>query len=369
MEEEIFLDTSLHGFKMAEEAVKARGYVEKRYTSSTKKEIEGAYKRQLLKQIITPAMGPANINALKPQINQMIQTTLYESGPAGAKVFKFKMYVPGKELRAQIDAAAAAGMQGNENGEEEAFAPDNYGKYASKVDKAEKAVLEAYSNVKNISPNSASNNIQRALDKSQSAHKMATELLPKLMTFGNVQLTARGQSAFAKAQQLLAHSQAIKGKWGEPYNELANLMATKMKLNKPLKAPTINEEFIENIMNFDNNNKNNNNNDKNNNKFMGKAMSLGMMPSDIKFIRDIMKIFTSRGMSKNEAIELGVILGNLPKEELQMLVNQIKPVIGKSNDEIAQQLYSYLKSKKSGGRRTRRQTRRVIKKRATRRRY
>lgn len=363
--EEVFLDMSLPGFKAAEEGVKAQGYIEKRYTKSIQKEIEEAYKRQLLKQLVRANMRPDNINALKPQIEEMVKTTLYESGPGGAKVFKFKMFVPGKELRAQRDAAL---MGVEEDAEEEIFAPENYAKYDSKVEKVENAVLETYSNIKNISPNNAKS-VQKALDKSRSVHKMAAELLLTLMSVGNSSLIGRGQSAFIKAQQLVARSEAVKAESEKNDIELAELVSRIKLSNKPFRASSgINKDFIEDIMEFEDEEINENNeNHKNRNKFYSTAMSVGMTSADMKFLRDILKIFTSRGMSKKDAVELGVILGNLPRDELKGIVKEVKPVMGKSNDEIARQLYGYLMSKRMGGRR-RVTRRRVIKKRATRRR-
>jgi hypothetical protein len=368
--EEVFLDMSLPGFKAAEEGVKAQGYIEKRYTKSTQKEIEEAYKRQLLKQLVRTNMRPANINALKPQIEEMVKTTLYESGPGGAKVFKFKMFVPGKELRAQREAAL---MGVEEDAEEEIFAPENYGKYDSKAEKVEKAILEAYSNVRDISPSSNAKNIQKALDKSRSVHKMAVELLPELISVGNSSLVGRGQAALIKAQQLVARSEAVKAESERNDIELAELVSRIKLSNKPFRVSSgINKDFIEDIMEFnDENNENNENNEnenyKNRNKFYSTAMSIGMTSGDLKFLRDILKIFTSRGMPKKDAVELGIVLGNLPRDELKGIVKEVKPVMGKSNDEIAQQLYGYLMSKRMGGRR-RVTRRRVIKKRATRRR-
>jgi hypothetical protein len=98
-------------------------------------------------------------------------------------------------------------------------------------------------------------------------------------------------------------------------------------------------------------------------------MTSGKTSSDIKFIRDILKIFMIKGMPKEQVIELGIILGNLTYEEFKLIMDQTKPYMGKSNNDIAQQLYSYLISKKFGGRRTRHRItkRRSNKKRSTRR--
>ncbi len=363
--EEIFLDMSLPGFRATEESVKAQGYIEKRYTKSTQKEIEDAYKRVLLKQLVRPNMKPSNVNALKPQINEMIKTTLYESGPGGARVFKFKMFVPGKEVRAQRNAAVL-GVE--EEAEEESFIHENYGKYLDKVEKAEKAVLEAYADVKNISANNESN-IDKAIKASTKAHKIATELLPKLIEVGDPTLVLRGQAALTRSQQLMAYSQGAKRRADAPLEELISHMSKNSIFNR-VGNSVINKDFIENIMeseDYNNNNENNENeNSKNRNKFYAKALASGMTSSDIKVLRDILKIFTSRGMPKKSAIEMGTLLGNLPREDLKGIIKEVKPVMGKSNDEIAQQLYGYLISKKLGGKRITR--RKVIKKRVTRRR-
>lgn len=343
--EEIFLDITLPGFREAEESVKAQGYIEKRYTKSTQKEIEDAYKRVLLKQLVRPNMKPSNVNALKPQINEMIKTTLYESRPDGARVFKFKMFVPGKELRAQRNAAV---MGVEEEAEEESFIHENYGKCLNKVEKTEKAVLEAYADVKNISDNNEAT-IDKAIKASTKAHKIATELLPKLIQVGDSTLLLRGQTALTRSQQLLAYSQGAKRMLDAPLEELISHMSKNSMFNKS--RILINKDFIENMMESDNKYENDNENEnyKNRNKFYAKALASGMTSEDIKFIRDVLKIFTSRGMPKKDVIELGIILGSLSREELKGIIKEVKPVMGKSNDEIARQLYGYVMSKKSGG--------------------
>jgi hypothetical protein len=337
----IFLDTRLPNFKEEEAKLLAKDYVEKKYTQHTAKEIEEAYIRHILPGYVTSNMSPAQITALKPKLEEIARSTLYEYSGSGVPILQFKMYIPGPKLIKQMkaaEAAAAAAQMGVEEEAEEEFAHEDYGKYASKVDKAENVVQDAYSSVIKISPNSTLNNIGRALNKSQSAYKISSELLPKLITFGNAQLISRGQTAFAKSQQLLAHSQAIKGKWGEPYNQLASRMGA-MSVSK-----NTNSNFIEKLIKSTNNT----------NNFMGKAMAKGKTSADINFIRDILKIFMTRGITKEQAIYLGVILVNLPYEEFKMIMNQTDPKIGKENNAIAQQLSTYLMSKKTGGRKTKR---------------
>lgn len=132
--DEIFLDISLPDSGKEETRLKKEGYVEKKYTRATAKEIEDAFKRYLLKQII-PARGittPSQINALKGELNSMVSTQLYEISKNGNKIFKYKMYIPSDKLLKQREKAKM-----NENEiftEVEEFAPENYGKeYTLKI--------------------------------------------------------------------------------------------------------------------------------------------------------------------------------------------------------------------------------------------
>ena len=131
--EELFLDIDVPDFKEQEKKIKNEGYIERKYTSSAAKDIEAAFRRHLLKQLI-PSRGlttPSQIEALKPELNELVKTTLYKPGPNGAKVFKFKMYIPSEKLIKQREAAL---MEENIE-EEEFFAPENYGKLFQKEER------------------------------------------------------------------------------------------------------------------------------------------------------------------------------------------------------------------------------------------
>jgi hypothetical protein len=373
--EEVFLDMDSPSFKQDELKAKTDGFMEKKFTKGTKREIEEAFKRYLLKQII-PQRGlitPKEINALKGEIDEMVKTTLYKPASNGVEVFKFKMYVPSLQLRKRREKEMEELMQMEDNngGEEESFAPESYSKFASKVNKAESAVSNAYSIAKDITINSKESNIKRAITKSKAVHKLANNTAKNVTSLGDYGLSSRSRSAIDKASQLVAHFEEIQKKQMAPFEELSDLM-TKIKVsNKPLKmVDGINKNFIEDILELNNDNdfKNENyenyENYKNRNRGFAKLLASGKTSSEIKFIRDIVKLFISKGMPKGDALQLGVVLATLPVDELKMLSSKVKNVKGAtvSNDMIAQKLYEYLMSKKSGGRKTRHRTRRISKK-------
>jgi transcription antitermination factor NusA-like protein len=159
--EEIFLNTSIPNFKEQEDKIKKEGYVEKKYTRATKNDIEGAFRRHLMKQLI-PARGittPNQVALLKQEINTMISGTLYERGANGAQFMKFKMYVPTEQLRKKREAEQMNTVEL----EEEEFAPENYGEKVhakqravnSLIKKATKSSKEAVKIAENMQRHAA----------------------------------------------------------------------------------------------------------------------------------------------------------------------------------------------------------------------
>jgi hypothetical protein len=264
MKEE-FLDTSLPSFKASEAALLARGYVEKKYTKSTQKEIEGAFTRHILPNFITPGMTPTQINDLKPQIEEMVRYTLYEYSGSGVPVLKYKMYIPGPKLlkeMAAIEAAAAAAQMATEEEEEEEgrFAPEGYAESIEKAEKAEKALSNLELIIKKLSPNSNYNNIESVESKTKKIYESILELMPTIIGLGEQSLITRANYALSVVQQMLGYLSAVKKGYTKEGNELANRMAATTFLNKPMKLTMgINKDFIEEIMELNNNNNNNNN--------------------------------------------------------------------------------------------------------------
>jgi hypothetical protein len=355
--EEIFLDIDAPGFKEQDSKIKAEGYVERKYTSSAAKDIEAAFKRHLLKQLIS-ARGlstPAQINALKPELNEAIKTTLYKVGADGAKIFKFQMYIPSEKLRREREKA----LMNEEYNVNEDFAPNNYSNITKKADKVNQEILKAYANIKNISVNSKPNTIEKALEKSKKVYNLASELKAKANVSGNITLRRRAYDALSKATQIRMHSEAIHKQASQPIDELSNMLSRFSISNMQSKPralsksgyAVINNDFIENILTINNNNNNNNNINKS--RMPIKALASGRSSGELKFIKEIVELFMKKGMDKKMAIKLGVVLANLETKEFDNIEKTVKKSLseGLPTDTIAQQLYQYISSKQSGGKR------------------
>jgi hypothetical protein len=139
MEEEIFLNTSLSNFKNEEKRILNQGYQEKKFTKSTKKEIEDAFKRHLLKQLIRERgiRTPKEINELTNEIASMIPDMLYTTGITGETFLKYKMYSPSLELRRNMEGRI---METNYE-EVEEFAPENIAERLNALEQARNAVI------------------------------------------------------------------------------------------------------------------------------------------------------------------------------------------------------------------------------------
>lgn len=355
-----------NSFEKEDARLRAEGYIERKYTSSAAKEIEGAFKRHLLKQLI-PSRGlttPAQINALKSELNGLVDTTLYKVGPTGGKFLKFKMYIPSEKLRKERERAQ---MEFNNEAANEEFAPENYAKHAANIEKMEKELKNVHSMFSTLSPNSRKENIDKALSKSIKAEQQGISLLEKV----NASAKPRVQSNLATAQAMKAHAQEIYRLWSQPFNELSSLMdKTSIGNYKPAAiSPSgsiiINEGFVESLIPLVNNDHNKNNNNRNTDKISTKAMVSGMTSGDIRFIRDTVNLFISQGIDNAISIKLGVVLANLPPAEFNSIKNTILGHVKNKAalPEIARQLANYLAPRMTGGKsRKLRKTRRHSKK-------
>jgi hypothetical protein len=364
--EEVFLNIDAPGFDAENARLKSEGFVERKYTSTASKEIEGAFKRHLLKQMI-PTRGlttPAQINALKNEIEGLVDTTLYKVGANGGKFLKFKMYIPSEKLRKQREKAL---MEFNNEAVNEEFAPENYAKHVSNIEKMEKELHNVHSMFSRLNPNSSRENIDKALSKSIKAEQLAISLLNKV----NASAKPRVQSDLASAQAMKAHAQDIYRAWSQPFNELSNLMEKthlsnqKQSTISPSGLLVINEGFIESLIPLVNTNTNNNNNNRNTDKITTKAMVSGKSSGDIRFIRDTVNLFISQGMDKTIAIKLGVVLANLPPAEFNSIKSTILTHVKNKAalPQIARQLADYLAPRMTGGKSKKlRKTRRHSKK-------
>jgi hypothetical protein len=134
MEGEIFLNTTLSDFKNEEKKLIQEGYQEKKFTKTTKKEIEDAFKRHLLKQLIRERglRTPKEINELTSEITLMIPNELYTIGTTGESFLKYKMYIPSLELQKKIEGRV---METNYE-ETEEFAPENIAERLEAIEKS-----------------------------------------------------------------------------------------------------------------------------------------------------------------------------------------------------------------------------------------
>ena len=343
--DEIFLDMSLPNSGKEESRLKSQGYVEKKYTRSTEKEIEAAFKRYVLKQII-PQRGlttPAQINALEKELKPLVEERMFEKKPNGGRLFKFKMFVPGAKLLKEREMAE---MKNNNSAysEEELFASNTYGKNLETTRKATELALNVQNTYKKLSKNSKSENIQKALNKTRKAETKLAQMAV------NVQNTSEFSTRVKKAQNNAAKTrrnlERLYNTEIKPINNISNILA-RTHINAYKVSPIMpsghvarNETFIESILEIKN--VRNNRNNKNRNKISSKALVSGLLSSDIRFIRDTVNALISKGMSKQDAIRAGVILANLPEGELKGLQEEAK----KANPEFLLQLAQYLASKK-----------------------
>ena len=350
--EEVFLNTDAPGFATENARLRAEGYIERKYTSSAAKEIEGAFKRHLLKQLI-PSRGlttPAQINALKNEINGLVDTTLYKVGANGGKFMKFKMYIPSEKLKKQRERAL---METNNEAVNEEFAPENYAKHVANIEKMEKELTNVRSMFSTLSPNSHKENIDKALSKSIKAEQLGIALLGKV----NAAAKPRVQSDLATAQAMKAHAQEIYRQWSQPFNELSSLMEKtsvgnyKPSTLSPSGVILINDGFVESLIPLVNNDHNKNNNERNTDKISTKAMVSGMTSGDIRFIRDTVNLFISQGIDRSISIKLGVVLANLPPAEFNSIKSTILGHVKNKAalPEIARQLANYLAPRMTGG--------------------
>lgn len=316
---EIFLDMSLPNSGREEVRLKSEGYIEKKYTRTTAKEIEDAFKRYLLKQII-PQRGlttPSQINALQKEIDSIVQETMYKKDKNGAKVFKFKMFVPSAKLIAEREAAM---MAVNNNGEyfDEEFAPETYGKNLETLHKATKIAEKVKKSMAKIHKNHLNINIQKALNKTRKAQNKLAELAANVKNTPNfVAKVRKAQNNTAKTRRNL---EAFYETEVKPINDISAMLRNvhlntyKLSPIKPSGQLQVNETFIESILELKNTK---NNNNKNTNKISTKALVSGLLTNEIRFIRDVVNALIANGMDTDMAIRAGVILANLPQGELK----------------------------------------------------
>ena len=358
--EETFLDISTPTFKEDEARLLSSGYIEKKYTRTTQKEIEDAFKRYLLKQEI-PRRGlttPAQINALGKELDALAATTLYNEGTTGAKFLKFKMYVPSEKLKKERLAAV---MEENEsNVFNESFAPNNYSEMVGVAEKAEKALAGVLEATKGLNVRSTQNNIQKVIAKTKKAEELVSNTLSKVK---NANIGRRLQQTLKQARNMREYAEGIKKQQDKPYNDLATQMEKMIVTNYKTLGKSgvlINEAFIESILPIKNVNVNlNNENALNRDKLAAKALAAGLTTSDIKYIRDSINFFIAQGLDKPTAVKLGVILANMPSDKFSSLKKYTIGLRGKiSNADLARQFAQYLHSKSGGKRSTKkRQTR------------
>ena len=218
MAEEIFLNTTIPGFKGQEDELIRQGYLEKKYTRTTADEIKGALRRYILKQAPAGALNtPSKIAAFQPVINAEIQK-LYVTGPTGEKYLKIKMYVPSPKLQRAREAARMA----EELEVEESFAPENYAQMVSVAEKAEELTRGVINKVRVLTPNSPANKINSAVENSSKVKARVIKMLPKVQA--NPEIAARVGAAINTLTRAEAHSQAIRTEYSRPVNELAAMM-------------------------------------------------------------------------------------------------------------------------------------------------
>lgn len=346
--EEIFLDMSLPNSGKEEDKLKAQGYIEKKYTRATAKEIEDAFKRYLLKQII-PQRGlttPAQINALQKELNSMIQETMYEKkGKNESKVFKFKMFVPSAKLIKEREAAMMITNNNNALFDEE-FAPENYGKKLELVNKADKLALNVQNTLSRLRTKRSLENIQRALNKTRKAQNKLAELATNVKN--TPEFVAKVKKAQNNASKTYRNLERLYEAEVKPINNISNMLRNthintyKVSPIKPSGHLQVNETFIESILELKNaRTKNNNNNNRNTNKISTKALTSGLLTSEIRFIRDIVNALIANGMNTDMAIRAGVILANLPQGELKGIQGEAAKARG-ITPNFLMQLVQYL---------------------------
>jgi hypothetical protein len=349
--EEIFLDMSLLNSGKEEDKLKAQGYIEKKYTRATAKEIEDAFKRYLLKQII-PQRGlttPAQINALQKELNSMIQEKMYEKkGKNDSKVFKFKMFVPSAKL---IKEREAAMMITNNNDVlfDEEFAPETYGKNLESVNKAKKLAQNVQNTLRKLNTKRSLENVQRALNKTRKAQNKLAELAANVKNTPEfVAKVKKAQNNAAKTHRNLERLYEAEVK---PINNISAMLRNthintyKVSPIKPSGFLAVNDNFIESILELKNTRTNtNNNNNRNTNKISTKSFVSGLLSSEIRFIRDVVNGFIANGMPKEMAIRAGVILANLPQGELKGIQEEARKA-GGIRPAFLFQLAQYLATK------------------------
>lgn len=219
MAEEIFLNTTIPGFKAQEEDLIRQGFLEKKYTRITQKEIEGALRRFILKQAPPGTLNtPNKVAAFQPVINAELQK-LYITGPTGEKFLKIKMYVPSPKLQKQRENA----MMAEEIAAEEEFAPSNYGEMATLAEKAEELTRGIVDKVRVLTPNSPHNKLNSAIENSAKVKARVIKMLPKVQAYPN--MAARVGASINTLTRAEAHSQALRAEYNRPVNELAAMMA------------------------------------------------------------------------------------------------------------------------------------------------
>jgi DNA polymerase III alpha subunit (gram-positive type) len=345
---EFFLDMSNPNSGREEARLKSEGYIEKKYTRSTAKEIEDAFKRYLLKQIITQRglTTPAQINALQKEINPMVQETMYEKGKNGAKVFKFKMFLPSAKLIKEREAAMMITNNNNAIFNEE-FAPENYAKNLESVNKAQKLALNVQNSLSRLRTKRSLENVQKALNKTRKAQNKLAELAVNVKNTPNfVAKVKKAQNNAAKTRRNLEVLYEAEVK---PINDISAMLRNvhlntyKFSPIKPSGQLQVNETFIESILELKNT-KNNNNNNRNTNKISTKALISGLLASEIRFIRDVVNALIANGMNTDMAIRAGVILANLPQRELKEIQKEAAKASGITPDFLMQ-LVQYLGTK------------------------
>lgn len=219
MAEEIFLNTTIPGFKRQEDELIRQGYLEKKYTRTTQKEIERALRRYILKQAPAGVLNtPNKVAAFEPIIDAEIQK-LYLTGPTGEKYLKIKMYVPSLKLQRERDAA----MLAEEIAAEEEFAPGNYAEMVSLAEKAEDLTKDIINKVRVLTPTSPPNKIKSAIENSSKVKARVIKMLPKVQASPDV--ADRISAAINTLTRAEAYSQAIRAEHNRPINELTAMMA------------------------------------------------------------------------------------------------------------------------------------------------
>jgi hypothetical protein len=218
MAEEIFLNTTVPGFKAHEDDLIKQGFIEKKYTRVTQKEIEGALRRYILKQAVPGTLNtPDKVASFQSLVDSEIQK-LYINSPSGDRYLKIKMYIPSQKLQKQREASRMA----EEVAIEEEFAPENYGEMATLAEKAEDLTRSVVNKVSVLKSNSPVSKLNNAIENSAKVKARVIKMLPKVHAYPDV--AARVGSAINTLTRAEAYSQALRTEYSRNVNALASLL-------------------------------------------------------------------------------------------------------------------------------------------------